>query len=330
MSSAGPGVDRSTSGVLTFLIADIRGYTAFTRAHGDEAAARLAAAFAELAREGVESRGGSVIELRGDEALAAFTSPRAALRAAVELQITFADEASRDIDLPLHVGIGLDLGEAIPVEAGYRGAALNIAARLCAAAGPGEILATAAVTDLARGAEGLGFEPRQPLSLKGIDEPVRVVAVVPLDGDARARPADRERASATQVPVALDPMVPMAGRDSEARALRWAWRQARLGAGRSVVISGPAGSGKTRLAAEPGASICYASARGAGASLRPAIAQLLEPSGPSLVVIDDLEAASAAELAALTAAVDGIERRPVLLLVLLDDQPSTDPVLDRL
>jgi class 3 adenylate cyclase len=46
-----------TTRVRTFLIADVRGYTAFTQAHGDQAAADLAAAFAEIVREGVEVRG---------------------------------------------------------------------------------------------------------------------------------------------------------------------------------------------------------------------------------------------------------------------------------
>ena len=44
---------RAAVGILTFLIADVRGYTRFTQDQGDEAAARLAATFAELAREGV-------------------------------------------------------------------------------------------------------------------------------------------------------------------------------------------------------------------------------------------------------------------------------------
>jgi class 3 adenylate cyclase len=82
-------VTEAARGVLTFLIADVRGYMSFTRQRGDEAAARLAAKFAEIAREGVEWHGGTVTELRGDEALAVFTSPRAALRAAVDLQMAF-------------------------------------------------------------------------------------------------------------------------------------------------------------------------------------------------------------------------------------------------
>src|ERR1051325_2873739 len=88
----GRGGGSTATGILTFLIADVRGYTSFTQEHGDEAAAQLAATFAEIAREGVEAYGGRVVELRGDEALAVFTSPRQALRAAVELQAAFADE----------------------------------------------------------------------------------------------------------------------------------------------------------------------------------------------------------------------------------------------
>jgi class 3 adenylate cyclase len=58
--------DAPRTEVLTFVIADVRGYTNYTQRHGDEAAARLASVFAEIAREGVEAHGGDVIELRGD------------------------------------------------------------------------------------------------------------------------------------------------------------------------------------------------------------------------------------------------------------------------
>ena len=43
--------------IRTFLIADVRGYTLFTQERGDEAAAKLAAKFADIAREIVEARG---------------------------------------------------------------------------------------------------------------------------------------------------------------------------------------------------------------------------------------------------------------------------------
>jgi class 3 adenylate cyclase len=68
--------DENNPLVRTFLIADIRGYTRFTERHGDEASARLAARFSEIVREGVQLRGGTLIEIRGDEALAVFDSAR--------------------------------------------------------------------------------------------------------------------------------------------------------------------------------------------------------------------------------------------------------------
>ena len=105
--------------VRTFLIADIRGYTRFTEEYGDEASARLTAKFSDIVREGVQVRGGTLIEIRGDEALAVFDSARQAIRSAVDLQSQFAEETDPDSDLPLRVGIGIDSGEAIKLENGY-------------------------------------------------------------------------------------------------------------------------------------------------------------------------------------------------------------------
>ena len=103
--------------VRSFLVADIRGYTAYTAAHGDEAAATLVEHFAGMVSDGVTAWAGTLVELRGDEALAAFESPRSAVRAAAELQAAFDDESHQYPDLPLRVGIGLDAGEAVPVGA---------------------------------------------------------------------------------------------------------------------------------------------------------------------------------------------------------------------
>jgi branched-chain amino acid transport system substrate-binding protein len=165
--------------VRTFLIADVRGYTRFTQEHGDEAAARLAAMFAELAEGVVAAGGGHLLELRGDEALSVFGSARQALRAAVELQRRFRARTDGEPDFPLGVGIGLDAGEAVPVGDGYRGTALNLAARLCSAAGPGQILASETVVSLAAKVDGIRFVPRRPMRLKGVDAPVRLIEVVP-------------------------------------------------------------------------------------------------------------------------------------------------------
>ena len=175
------------AGIFAFLIADVRGYTAFTHERGDEAAGKLAAKFADVARVVVRARGGEVVELRGDEAVCVFRSTRDALRAAVELQERFVDETLADPAVPLGVGIGLDAGEAVPVEGGYRGAAVNVAARLCGQAGAGEILATREVVHLARRVEGVAYEEKEALSLKGVADAVEVVGVSSEPGPAAAR-----------------------------------------------------------------------------------------------------------------------------------------------
>jgi YVTN family beta-propeller protein len=189
------------AGIRTFLIADVRGYTLFTQERGDEAAAKLAARFAGIAREAVEEHGGSVIELRGDEALAVFTSARQAILAATRAQDRFLEETLADPTLPLPVGIGLDAGEAVPVEGGYRGGALNLAARLCGQAGPGEILASQGVIHLARKVDGVRTQDRGELHLKNLTEPVRVFRLISEESDPAIRfrefaPAPPKRAAA--------------------------------------------------------------------------------------------------------------------------------------
>jgi basic membrane protein A len=168
----------ASSSVRSFLIADVRGYTRYTQERGDDAGARVAARFAELARQEIERHGGELLELRGDEALGVFTSARQALRAAVELQRSFRERTNGEPALPLGVGIGLDAGEAVPVEGGYRGGALNLASRLCSRAAPGEILASETLVSLARRIEGIRFEERGFERLKGLDEPVKVIEVL--------------------------------------------------------------------------------------------------------------------------------------------------------
>ena len=287
--------------VRTFLIADIRGWTAFTAERGDEAASNLAKKFAEVATEGVEAWGGSVVELRGDEVLAVFDSARNGLRAAAELQSAFAAETRLEPDLPLTVGIGVDAGEAVPVGDGFRGAALNVAARLCATAQAGETIATQTVTHLAGAIPSIEYEELEPAHLKGLKKgltPVRIAATT--DGESTATgyavgvaPSVARR----QLPAELEPIVPLAGRQAEFRWLRWHWRRAGHGNGRSVVMSGQPGIGKTRLASElaalayaGGASVFYLPSS-AGPEDTGEVLGALADNAQILVIVDDLDAA---------------------------------------
>ena len=330
---------KQTTAVLTFLIADVRGYTRFTREHGDAEAARLAKRFADMARDSVEARGGRVIELRGDEALAVFPSPAQAVRAALEFQATCLEETAGDPTLPLTVGIGIDMGEAIPVEEGFRGVALNTAARLCSKALAGQVLITRAVADLAREVEEVRFEELGPAELKGFEKAVDVIEAVslqPPEGSSVPAP-ERETVtvgSDTTIPPELDPITPLIDRESEMHWVRGTWRQARRGRGRVVFVSGPSQIGKTRLAAElaselgeEGVRIRYAGPGGAATALAiAAVREATDAIEPTLVVLDDVDVAGEDAARALAEAGDAIRTRPVMVIGLIQD-PEAGPAL---
>ena len=109
---------------------------------------------------------GHLQELRGDEALLVFDSARKALRFAIEFQRRIAAAA-----LPRGVGIGLDAGEAVPVDDGFRGGALNRAARLCSLARAGEVLASEAVIDAGGRDRGHRLRPAADRAAEGLRPP---------------------------------------------------------------------------------------------------------------------------------------------------------------
>ena len=322
--------------VLSFLIADVRGYTRFTAERGDAAAALLAKRFADLARDAVEARGGRVIELRGDEALAVFESPSQAVRAAIEFQATCAEESEADPAFPLPVGIGIDSGEAVPVEDGYRGVALNTAARLCSNAGAGQVLVTRTIVGSAASAAdaGITFVERGPASFKGFEQAVDVIEALasqaseapPRVSPTLERTKDQERG----IPAELDPLTPLVDREHEMRWLRGTWRMVRRGGGRVLFVSGPAQIGKTRLAGEiaayvhaDGGAIRYAGPGGTATAMAlSAIRGAREASTPTLLVLDDVDVAGPQVAEELEASLEVLSGRPVLVLGLLRDRTA--------
>jgi len=180
-AAGGPAEEQepAATGMRTFLIARVNGYARYTRERGDEAGSALARAFADASRSAAEEHGGELVEARGDEALCAFGSARAALRAAVGLQRRLRTAPEGGSAFPLAVGTGLDAGEAEAIGGGYRGGALNLASRLSAAAAPGRILATETVANVAGRVEGLRLGAPRRVVLEGFGDPVRAVEVIP-------------------------------------------------------------------------------------------------------------------------------------------------------
>jgi class 3 adenylate cyclase/DNA-binding CsgD family transcriptional regulator/tetratricopeptide (TPR) repeat protein len=317
-------------GVKAFLIADVRGYTRFTDEQGDEAAARLVRRFAELVHEGVGRHGGSVIELRGDEALAVFGSPRQAILAGLDLQDRFAEERTAQPGLPLDVGIGLDAGEAVPVGKGYRGGALNLAARLCSMAAPGELLASTALTHLARRMDGIVYLDRGPVDLKGLAEPVHVVAV------ARAPERKREQAGSPPARATAPRLSPAPELLERAEALAtlagYLADVAATACGRVVLVGGEAGIGKTTLvrrfcAARPETALVLWGACDSLFTPRP-LGPLLDVAGTTGGELEHLVREGALPHEVATALMDELAESSSSILVLEDLHWADEATLD--
>jgi class 3 adenylate cyclase/tetratricopeptide (TPR) repeat protein len=257
--TSGEPASRGQTALLTFLIADVRGYTQFTLQHGDEAAAKLAARLAQVTREVVEARDGRVLELRGDEAVATFASAQQALYASAELLRRCSQEDAADSMLPLRVGIGLDIGEAIPVEGGYRSASLNLAARLSSLAAAGESLASETVVAVAHKLQDLEYVQRGEVQLKGFADPVRVVQIVSATEGGKH---DELEAESMKIVEPAEQRLPLGaflgslptgmfvGRHKELERILEVVDRVSKGEGRTALLTGEPGSGKTRLGQE--------------------------------------------------------------------------------
>ena len=116
-------------GVVTFLFTDVEGSTRRWEADADGMRVALAA-HDDVLRKAIDAHGGWLFKRTGDGVCAAFSSPKAAVDAAVAAQ--------RELRLP--VRMGLATGEAEVREADYFGAVLNRAARVMAAGHGGQIL----------------------------------------------------------------------------------------------------------------------------------------------------------------------------------------------
>ena len=161
-----------------FLFADLRGYSAFTELHGDQAARELLASYRQSVRGVIGTFDGAEIRTEGDSFYVVFDSVSQAVRAGLAILAAVDEPSAEAAAHPVLVGIGIHAGEAEDSAEGIVSSAVNVAARICAQAEPGELLVSDTVRALTRSYLEVSFLPRGRRRLKGIAEPVALYGVV--------------------------------------------------------------------------------------------------------------------------------------------------------
>jgi class 3 adenylate cyclase len=155
----------------TFVFADLSGFTNYTAAHGDDAAAYLLSSFRAITREVASERGVRVAKWLGDGCMIVAVDQADGISAALEL-----DERARRACAPLALRVGIASGYALLFEGDdYIGQSVNLAARLCDAAGPYEVLMPADQLDGVP--EGVVATAHADVDLRGFPRPVATVAL---------------------------------------------------------------------------------------------------------------------------------------------------------
>lgn len=176
--------DRPTRG---FLFADLRDYTKFVATHGAASAADLLIRYRELVRGAIERFRGAEIRTEGDSFYVVFGSVSTAVLCALEIVERAKAASGERPEQPIEVGIGIHAGETIETPDGYVGTPVNIAARICSIAAPGEVLVSDTVRALTQTLLTVRFQSRGRRRLKGVPEPVAVFAVAPIPVGERSR-----------------------------------------------------------------------------------------------------------------------------------------------
>jgi adenylate cyclase len=178
---------------ITVLFSDIRGFTAIAESLGPDAVARLLSEYFSEMVEVIFEHGGTLDKFIGDAIMALWGAPIShaddpdrALRASLAMQAAIAQLNDRWVEAgrpEIGVGIGINHGDVFAGNIGslrrleytVLGDAVNVAARLCAEAAPGEILVTENFLSAVHQQPAVEYLPQ--LALKGKSQVVQVYRV---------------------------------------------------------------------------------------------------------------------------------------------------------
>lgn len=161
-----PKAKEPAVGLISVLFTDIAGSTDLTQDKGDDAAQQIVHAHNQIVRDALLQFNGREIKHTGDGIMASFSITSNSVEAASAIQRRAAAHNLANPDQPLNLKIGINAGEPISEDDDLFGTTVQIAARIVAEAGPGQILVSEIVRGICAGKK-LAFVNRGPHTLKG-------------------------------------------------------------------------------------------------------------------------------------------------------------------
>ncbi len=232
---------------VTVLFTDLVGSTELASALTLEAGGELRRKHFSLLRQAIAASGGTEVKNLGDGVMVVFPVASSALSCAVAMQQA-VDRDNASAPHPLRLRIGLSAGEVLRDTNDYFGDPVIEAARLCAQAEGGQILASDLVRATAGRRSPHAFSRLGEIELKGLPEPIETLEIGwdrigNVEWAAGAMPAPSR--------LGIGPTIGVIGRDTETVLLTDAFKRVATGEGREIIlISGEAGIGKTTLATQ--------------------------------------------------------------------------------
>ena len=226
---------------VTVLFTDLVGSTELSSSLSPQAADEVRRAHFTTLREVIAATGGTEVKSLGDGLMVGFGATVSALACAVTMHQA-VDRHNRTADVPLMIRIGISAGDVTVEDSDYFGDPVVEAARLCAAAQGGQILATDVVKLLAR-RSGYNFATERELELKGLPEPVVAWEVL-------WESIDEGESAGIPLPPRLPPVpqIGVVGRRPEQERLAETLKAVASGEPPQVVlVGGEAGVGKSTL-----------------------------------------------------------------------------------
>jgi adenylate cyclase len=194
--------------LTAILSADVEGYSRLM-ADDEEATVRMINDYRELMIGLIKDHRGQVVDAKGDNVLADFSSVVDAVRSAVQVQKELAD---RNSALPEHrkmaFRIGINLGDVIDEQGTIYGDGVNVAARLEGLAEGGGICISGTAFDQVKNRISVGYEYQGKQSVKNIPDPVRVYKLL-LEPEASGKvigedePRQKKKRWAAMVAIAV-------------------------------------------------------------------------------------------------------------------------------